>query len=135
MCRYSDMQMKDFINKLRTSKHFDVIAKCLLTMAMIAGLHLAYVGLTLLGPFFPAIVLEALLSGCTAGVLFYMGSLLIDLYFFVSENVYYTFLKRNGDRRFDYQESFKKLTEWQKVNIATYKPLIYFGLYVLLLLR
>lgn len=121
--------------KIRQSKHFDVIAKILLTVAMIAGLHLAYMGLMILGPFFPAVVLEALLSGCTAGVLFYMGSLLVDLYFYMSENVYYTFLKRNGNRDFDYQESFKKLTEWQQVKISTYKPLAFFLLYVLLLLR
>lgn len=127
--------MKNLISKIRTSKHFDVIAKVLLTASMIAGLHLAYVVLTLLGAFFPAVVLEALLSGCTTGVLIYMGSLLVDLYFYVSENVFYVFLKRNGDRSFDYQESFKKLNEWQKVKIATYKPLAFLLLYVLLLLR
>jgi hypothetical protein len=127
--------MKDFLNSIRTSKHFDVIAKVLLTACMIGGLHIAYTALTIMGGFFPATVLEALLAGCTAGVLFFMGTLVIDLYLFVSERVYYVFLKRNGDRSFDYQESFKKLSEWQQVLLSTLKPLFLLLLYVLILSR
>jgi hypothetical protein len=127
--------MKDFFNSIRTSKHFDVIAKVLLTACMIAGLHIAYNVLTILGGLFPATVLESLLAGCTAGVLFFMGTLVIDLYLYVSERVYYDFIKRNGDRTFDYQESLKKISEWQRVLLSTLKPLFLLLLYVLILSR
>lgn len=118
--------------KIRHWKHYDFFAKIFLTACLIGLVHVAYMGFQVLSPFFPALVLEALLNACTATVVFFIATTVVDLSLFVSERVYYNFIKRNGDYSFDYQEQLKELTPWQRTIITTVKYLFYLLVYVLI---
>jgi hypothetical protein len=63
---------------------------------------------------------------------FFSARICVDTSFYFNENLFYQFIKRNGNNSFDYQEDLKKLDTWHKVLITTLKYIAYLLLYALL---
>lgn len=118
------------IQKLMQSKHFDFVKKIAFTAVQVFLLHLSWIALEVIS-FLPESANAALFRVYLSGVIFLFISMFIDFFIYVSETVYYDYLKRNGNRTFDNQEDIKNLiSPWNKILISNLKPLCYFLLYV-----
>jgi hypothetical protein len=112
--------------KIKTSKHFDFVKKIGLMVALTFLLHLSHVGFESVDFLFSAITLDKLLDASTTAVVFMFSAIVIDIFLYASDTVYYNYIKRNGDRNFDEQESFKTLDHKWKLIISNIK---YLGLF------
>jgi hypothetical protein len=118
--------------KIQQSKHFDFLKKIAFTAVLFVLLHFSWIVLEHIN-FLPESANAALFRVYLSGVIFLFISIFIDFFIYVSETVYYDYLKRNGNRTFDNQEDIKHIiTPWQKILISNLKPLFYFLLFVLI---
>jgi hypothetical protein len=118
--------------KVRQSKHFDFIINVAISFAI--GLVCYFLPKMFLD-FFPNISAEfgsTILEISLKTLKFFSARILVDTSFYFNENLFYKFIKRNGNNSFDYQEDLKKLDTWQKMIITTLKYIAYLFLYALL---
>jgi hypothetical protein len=61
-----------------------------------------------------------------AALTVFSAILVKDTIYYLLENIFYVFIRRNGNNAFDYQESLKNLSTWQRMIITTLKDIVYF---------
>ncbi len=118
------------------SKHLDIF-KTLLISIILAFLSykMPYIFFDVFGKDnIPGEFAEKITSHSYAAYGFFIARFIVDLALYVNENIFYIFMKRNGNNAFDYQETFTELTKWQQSLLATIKYLGGFFGYILLLL-
>lgn len=117
---------------IRKSRHWDFVSGTLLIIGLIASVVIGHQILWRFFPWFPISLMDNLDRTASASVVLFIAFIVADLRFYIFENLFYVYLKRNGNNNFDYQEALKKLTEWQRVKIVTVKYISYLALFVYL---
>ncbi len=120
------------LQQIRQSQYWDFFLYAFLLVALTLIVHFIYISLNYTGGFLPAETLERLSRLPVSGLVFIFALAFIDLKFLFFERIFFRFSKRNGVNTFDYQESFKNLTEWQRVLIYTVKNSIYLFAFILI---
>lgn len=114
-----------WIQKVRQSQYWDFFLYGAILGALTGVLHLLYISMGIIGRFLPADTLERLSRLPVSGLVLIFAIAFVDFQFLVFERIFFRFSKRNGVNTFDYQESFKHLTEWQQVLIYTARSALY----------
>jgi hypothetical protein len=118
--------------RIRKSKHWDFVAN--IAISLIISLICYFLPkffidlLPNISAEFGSTVLEISLKALK----FFSARIVVDTSIYFNENIFYQFIKRNGNNSFDYQEDLKTLHKWQKMLITTIKYLGYLFLYALL---
>lgn len=117
---------------IRKSRHWDFVSGTLLIIGLIASVVIGHQILWRFFSWFPISLMDNLDRTASASVVLFIAFIVADIRFYIFENLFYIYLKRNGNNNFDYQEALKKLTEWQRVKIVTAKYISYLSLFVYL---
>lgn len=117
---------------IRKSRHWDFVSGTLLIIGLIASVVIGHQILWRFFSWFPISLMDNLDRTASASVVLFIAFIVADIRFYIFENLFYVYLKRNGNNNFDYQEALKKLTEWQRVKIVTVKYICYLALFVYL---
>ena len=122
---------ESIFQKIKSSKHFDILKTCFVSIFFaffcyeIPNFYTHIIGEKNISVDFA----ELLQSCFFGGFRFFIARLIVDWTFYLNENQFYVFIKRNGNSNFDYQENLKKLNPWQQVKITSLKYIAYLFLF------
>lgn len=117
---------KSYWQLFRESKHFNFVLLILMIIGLMAT---SYIVPSLIAKRFPNINQEfahVLMKVSFAALTVFSAILVKDTIYYLLENLFYVYIRRNGNHTFDYQESLKTLSTWQRMIITTFKDSIYF---------
>lgn len=127
----STIWLKEKWSKLTISIHFHFLK--LLSIISV---------LILLSAIFPKIIVRlfpnmnadlgtVLQRGSQSAVIAFCGFVFMYFALYLTDNVFYKYIGRNGDRIFDLQENFRELSNWQKIQISSCTRIAYLLYYAL----
>lgn len=122
----SQEPQKSWWQLFRESKHFNFVLLILMILGLMA---VSYIVPSLIAKRFPNINQEfahVLMKISFAALTVFSAILVKDTIYYLLENLFYVYIRRNGNHTFDYQESLKTLSTWQRMLITTFKDSIYF---------